>query len=105
FAFGPVSVANNHLSSEFTGRSGFLDAAFGGVLILNLGGVYRLIARVAGGKLDNTGRFKEAAEASLPGGETIVSDNYVRLDAVNRSIMAQGVVALDDLGWAGNTSA
>jgi len=105
FAFGPVSVANNHLSSEFTGRFGFIDTAFGGVLLCNLGGMHRLIARMAGGKLGNSKRFPTLAEASLPGGETIFADNYVRLDAVNRSLMAQAVVCLDDLGYSGNTSA
>jgi len=104
FAFGPVSVANNHLSSEFTGRFGFIDTAFGGVLLCNLGGMHRLLARLAGGKLGDSKRFPERAEASLPGGETIVDDNYVRVDVVNRSLIAQGIVCLDDVGYAGNTS-
>ncbi|RPI42696.1 MAG: hypothetical protein EHM59_17235, partial [Betaproteobacteria bacterium] len=45
FAFGPVSVANNHFNSELTGRFGLLDAMFGAVLVLNLGGIHRWLAR------------------------------------------------------------
>ena len=63
FAFGPVSIANNHLNSEFTGRFGFIDTAVGGVLVGNLGGIHRLIARLAGGKIDNANRFAALAEA------------------------------------------
>jgi hypothetical protein len=103
-AFGPLSVANNHLSSEFTGRFGFIDTAVGAVLLGNLGGMHRLIARLAGGKIDNAGRFAALAESALPGGETIYDDNYIRLDAVNRSIVAQALLCLDDLGYASNTS-
>ena len=40
----------------------------------------------------------------LPGGETIFDDNFVRLDVVNRSIMAQALLCMDDLGYASNTS-
>jgi hypothetical protein len=104
FAFGPVSIANNHFSSEFTGRFGFIDTAFGGVLVANLGGMHRLIARLAGRKIDSSKRYATVAEAALPGGETLFTDNYIRIDAVNRSIMAQGIICLDDLGYAGNTS-
>jgi hypothetical protein len=104
FAFGPVSIANNHLSSEFTGRFGFIDTAVGGVLVGNLGGVHRLIARLAGGKIDSANRYVALAEASLPGGETIFDDNYTRLDAVNRSLIAQALLCFDDLGYASDTS-
>jgi hypothetical protein len=104
FAFGPVSIANNHLSSEFTGRFGFIDAAVGGVLVGNLGGVHRLIARLAGGRIDSANRYAALAEASLPGGETIFDDNYTRLDAVNRSLIAQALLCFDDLGYAANTT-
>ncbi|HMO47505.1 MAG TPA: hypothetical protein PKB14_15920 [Rubrivivax sp.] len=106
FAFGPVSIANNHFSSEFTGRFGFLDAAFGGVLVGNFGGMHRLIARRFGGRIDNAaGRFAALAEAALPGGETIYGDNYVRLDALNRSLVSQALLSFDDFGYASNTSA
>ena len=90
FAFGPVSFANNHLNSEFTGRFGFIDTAVGGVLIVNLGGIHRLIARLFG----KLARQREptsprSAEPSLPGGETIFDDNFVRLGSVNRSLTSQ----------------
>jgi hypothetical protein len=102
FAFGPVSIVNNHLSSAFTGRFGFIDTAFGATLVGNLGGVHRLIARLFGNKAGNS--YSRVAEAVLPGGETIYDDNFVRLDEVNRSIMAQGLLCMDDLGYASNTS-
>jgi len=104
FAFGPVSIANNHFSSQFTGRFGFLDTAFGSVLVGNLGGVHRLIARLFGNRITDTPAFASRAEASLPGGETLFDDNFVRLDAVNRSITSQAILCLDDLGYASNTS-
>ncbi|WP_338761579.1 hypothetical protein [Massilia sp. METH4] len=100
FAFGPVSVANNHFSSAHTGRFGFLDAAFGGVLLLNFGGIHRLVARMT----DNANNAGAVAEAGLPGGETLFDDNFARLDAVNRSLIACAVLVMDDLGYAGNTS-
>lgn len=110
FTFGPVSVANNHLNSEFSGLFGFLDTAVGGVLILNLGGIHRLLARRFGAYLAfqpsaAKGRFAVAAERALPGGETLFDDNYVRLGLVNRSITAQALLAIDDLGYASNTAA
>ncbi|MFC4863336.1 hypothetical protein ACS8MQ_19570 [Pseudomonas sp. MAHUQ-62] len=111
FAFGPVSVANNHFNSEFTGLFGFLDTAVGAVLILNLGGIHRLLARVLGAYMafEPTGagkrRFAVAAEQSLPGGETLFDDNYIRLGLPNRSITSQMLLSVDDLGYASNTSA
>ncbi|MDT4798994.1 hypothetical protein FQZ97_316400 [compost metagenome] len=111
FAFGPVSVANNHFNSEFSGLFGFLDTAVGGVLLLNLGGIHRLLARVYGAYLAfeptaaSTGRFAALAERALPGGETLFDDNYVRLGLANRSITSQVLLAVDDLGYASNTSA
>lgn len=104
FAFGPVSIANNHFSSAFTGRFGFLDAAFGCVLLINLGGVHRVIARMAGGTIDSANRYRALADAALPGGETLFNDNFARLDAVNRSVISQALLCLDDLSYASNTS-
>jgi hypothetical protein len=110
YAFGPVSVANNHFNSEFSGLFGFLDTAVGGVLLLNLGGIHRLLARRFGTYLafESTatkGRYAVAAEQALPGGETIFDDNYVRLGLFNRSITSQALLAVDDLGYASNTAA
>ncbi|QQZ39394.1 right-handed parallel beta-helix repeat-containing protein [Pseudomonas sp. SK3(2021)] len=112
FTFGPVSVANNHFNSEFSGLFGFLDTAVGGVLILNLGGIHRLLARRFGaylvfepGASAGKGRFAVVAEQALPGGETLFDDNYVRLGLVNRSITSQALLAIDDLGYASNTTA
>ncbi len=48
FAFGPVSCAKNHLNSENTGQFQFIDTLVGGVLLLNFGGVHRLIERMFG---------------------------------------------------------
>ncbi|MDH4607151.1 DUF6519 domain-containing protein [Pseudomonas sp. BN102] len=111
FAFGPVSVANNHFNSEFSGLFGFLDTAVGGVLLLNLGGIHRLLARVYGAYLAfeptaaGSNRYSTLAERTLPGGETLFDDNYVRLGLPNRSITSQLLLAVDDLGYASNTSA
>jgi hypothetical protein len=102
FAFGPVSCANNHFNSELTGQFQILDTAVGGLLIINFGGIHRLLAR-AGTAVGRAGAAA-VAEASLPGGETMVDDNYVRLGSGNRSLMSQGVLALDDVGFATNQS-
>ena len=104
FAFGPVSVANNHLNSEFSGLFGLLDTAVGGALIFNLGGIHRLVGRRFGQLLGHVRGFAALAEQALPGGETIFDDNYLRLGIVNRSMTSQLLVAADDLGYASNTS-
>jgi Family of unknown function (DUF6519) len=104
FAFGPVSVANNHLNSEHTGRFSFLDAAVGGVLIVNLGGVHRIIARRVASFIDDSGRFASVAERALPGGETLFDANFLRVGIPNRSMMANLLLAFDDLGFNANTS-
>ena len=106
-AFGPVSCADNHLNAEHTGRFGFWDQAVGGVLILNLGGIHRVLARalrlgspqfVVGNAIVDL----PAAEATLPGGETLFANNDVRVGAVNRSFMGQLAATFDDLGHDGN---
>jgi hypothetical protein len=51
FAFGPVSCADNHLNSGLTGLFQFLDAAFGAVLVVNLGGIHRFLARTLGASI------------------------------------------------------
>jgi len=104
FAFGPVSVANNHFSSEFTGRFGFLDAAFGCVLLLNFGGIHRLIARLLPQRIADASAYRALSEAALPGGETLYDDNFARLDVVNRSIVCQALLCMDDLSYGSDTS-
>lgn len=104
FGLGPMTVASNHLSSERTGLHGFVDTAVGGVLLLNLGGIHRLLARLFGNYLGRNDRYRRVADTALPGGETLFNDNYVRLDQANRSITAQLLASLDDLGFAANTS-
>ena len=102
FAFGPISCANNHFNSELTGQFQLLDTVVGGVLIVNYGGIHRLLAR-AGNDVDQPGTSAQA-ETSLPGGETMIDDNYVRLGSANRSLISQVVLALDDVGFATNQS-
>jgi hypothetical protein len=104
YAFGPVSIANNHLNSEFTGLSGLLDALVGGVLLFNLGGIHRMLARTLGKYFDNANAYAARAEQSLPGGETLFDDNYIRLGSVNRSLTSQALLCFDDLGYASNSS-
>jgi hypothetical protein len=104
FTFGPVSVANNHFNSEYTGRFGLVDSTVGGVMIFNLGGIHRMLSRprrsLAGGDKD----FRASAELFLPGGETLFDDNFVRVGTVNRSLTGQFLLCYDDLGYASNTS-
>lgn len=104
YAFGPVSIANNHLNSEVTGLFGFMDTMVGGVLLFNLGGVHRVLARQLGKYFDNANAFAARAEQSLPGGETLFDDNYVRMGTLNRSLTSQAMLCFDDLGYASNTS-
>jgi hypothetical protein len=101
FAFGPVIVVGNHLNSEFTGRFQFIDSAVGGVLLINLGGMHRVFARVF---RNGDAEFATSAELALPGGETVFDDNFIRLGRVNRSLTSQLIVCFDDLGYSGNTS-
>lgn len=122
FAFGPVSVGNNHFNSEYTGLFGFLDTFVGGVLLVNLGGIHRLLARTfakylntststasgtdaAGGLYRVKGTYLGVAEQALPGGETLFNDNYIRLGLDNRSLTSQVLASLDDLGYSANTAA
>lgn len=103
YAFGPVSVANNHLNSEGALANSFIDNLAGTVLLINLGGAHRLMARlfakVLGGK-----KFGGVAELALPGGETLVDDNYIRLGLDSRALTSQVLLVIDDLGYAANTS-
>lgn len=119
YAFGPVSVANNHFNSEYSGLFGIADAFVGGVLVFNFGGMHRLLVRLLGAFVGRTfgvkvgngkgkraaAPFRTLAEAGLPGGETLFNDNYVRLGLPNRGIVSQVVASLDDLGYASNTGA
>jgi hypothetical protein len=104
-AFGPVSVANNHLNSEFTGLYGFIDTVVGNMLLLNMGGIHRWLARTLAPFLGKIHDFAAVTELALPGGETMIDDNYLRLGLVNRSITSQVLMCFDDLGYASNTSA
>src|SRR6185295_4656554 len=83
----------------------------------NLGGVHRLIERLFGrylytptaytsvNSIGRAGSFVAGAEGSLPGGETIFDDNYVRLGSASRSLTSQLIVAVDDVGYSANTAA
>jgi hypothetical protein len=104
YAFGPVSVANNHFNSEHSGRFGFIDSAVGGVLIVNLGGLHRVLARTVINFIDDSGRLASLAERGLPGGETLFDDNFVRVGIPNRSMIANLLLVMDDLGFASNTA-
>jgi hypothetical protein len=125
-AYGPVSVVGNTLNSEWEGAWSVIDTLVGGVLILNLGGIHRLLGAaavksqaagaqvLADGSVDSlkalaapqtaAGRYATQVEALLPGGETLVNSNRVRTGPENRSWSAQLVVTADDLGFDGNQS-
>lgn len=102
-AYGPVSIANNHLNSEFTGLFRLFDTLVGSLMVLNLGGLHRLLALLFAPWLRRNSDVAEA-ESALPGGETMIADNYVRLGIPNRSLMSQVVMSFDDVGFASNTS-
>ena len=70
--------------------------------MFNLGGIHRMLAR-AGRYVASASARPRLAELSLPGGETMVDDNYVRLGTANRSLTSQLVIALDDIGYSANT--
>ena len=124
FAFGPVACEANHFNSEREGRWGLVDSLVGAMLILNLGGIHRQLLFAtpakAGAQAANTGAvpgipgtqtyqgtaFADIGlgEGLLPGGETLVNGNQVRLGPYNRAYMAQLLMTLDDLGFDGNQS-
>jgi hypothetical protein len=134
YAFGPVSCVGNFLNSERAGRWNILDALIGAVLILNLGGIHRLLRfGQATNTLDTTGsdaintntgaaagsdsllaapkatagnfRNQALAELVLPGGEVLFNSNQVRMGPLNRTFISQLVLTLDDTGYDGNQSA
>ena len=97
-AFGPVMCADNFLNSERVGRATFLDLLVGGVMIINFAGLHHYLRNVLG-----SGRF-ENVEVILPGGETILANNHVRLGPQNVGLSSLGVLTIDDLGADGNQS-
>jgi predicted flap endonuclease-1-like 5' DNA nuclease len=114
YAFGPVSCVGNFLNSERAGRWNILDALIGAVLILNLGGIHRLLRfGQATNALDTAGaaatassfRNQALAELVLPGGEVLFNSNQVRMGPLNRTFISQLVLTLDDTGYDGNQSA
>ncbi|HVO08508.1 MAG TPA: DUF6519 domain-containing protein [Burkholderiaceae bacterium] len=122
YAFGPVSCVGNFLNSERAGRWNILDALIGAVLILNLGGIHRLLRfGQASNALDSGAgsaaflaapkatiadfRNQALAELVLPGGEVLFNSNQVRMGPLNRTFISQLLVTLDDSGYDGNQSA
>jgi hypothetical protein len=124
-AYGPVSVVGNTLNSEWEGAWSVIDTLVGAVLILNLGGIHRLLgapavksqqakAQALAGNPDSlmamtthhapAGELATRVEALLPGGETLVNSNRVRTGPENRTWSAQLLVTADDLGFDGNQS-
>ncbi|MEW6371112.1 MAG: DUF6519 domain-containing protein [Pseudomonadota bacterium] len=103
YAFGPVSVANNHFNSEAAGLGAVLDTV-GVALLYNLGGIHRRAARLHAGLLTHAGAFAAAANGALPGGETLFDDNCLRQGLVHASGVSHLLLCADDLGYASNTS-
>ncbi len=114
-ASGPVSCTDNHFNSEHTGHWGLFDLVVGGVLIVNVGGLQRLVALI---RSESDGRSPierastrrrstdlKAAERVLPGGETIFQGNQIRLGPDHRSITSIAIGTIDDLGFDSNQSA
>ncbi len=134
YAFGPVSCVGNFLNSERAGRWNVLDALIGAVLILDLGGVHRLLRFgkavnaldtagdaaintnaeapadsevLAAAPAATTGDFRNQAlaELVLPGGEVLFNSNQVRMGPLNRTFISQLLLTLDDTGYDANQSA
>lgn len=103
FAFGPVSVANNHFNSEATGLGAVLDTV-GVALLFNLGGIHRRAARLHPELLRHAGAFSGAANAALPGGETLFDDNCLRQGVAHAAGVSHLLLCADDLGYAANSS-
>lgn len=121
-AYGPVSMIGNTLNSEYEGTGNFLEAMFGGVLLVNLGGMHRFLGlgqgalgadfnSVAGANPQGTLSANSAStslrrlfEALLPGGETLVNSNRLRTGPANLSWSGQAILTADDLGFDGNQS-
>lgn len=103
FAFGPVSLANNHFNSEAAGIGAVLDAV-GVALLYNLGGIHRRAARQHAGLLTHAGAFAAAANGALPGGETLFDDNCLRQGVAHAASVSHLLLCADDLGYAANTS-
>ncbi|UCD63151.1 MAG: right-handed parallel beta-helix repeat-containing protein, partial [Candidatus Zixiibacteriota bacterium] len=97
--FGPAVCTDNYFNCEYTGRwQRYADLIFGGVLIINVGGLHHSMSR----QLDEAS--EKLAELVLPGGDTMVANNQVRLGPENRSITSVVLGSLDDLGYHGNQS-
>jgi hypothetical protein len=104
YAFGPVSVANNHLNSELAGVGSAIDPLVGTALLYNLGGIHRAALRLQRGLLNHVAAYTVLAERALPGGETLFEANFLRHGIENRTLTSQLLLCLDDLGYDGNTS-
>jgi hypothetical protein len=110
FSFGTLSVFNNHLNSESTGKNQFWDKVAGAVQLIDLGGLHRLLFKKVISSLKHSSdpdAQKMLAALTIPGlpsGETQVSDNRVRLGIKHESVTAQLIISLDDLGFADNQS-
>ena len=109
FAFGPVSVANNHFNSEFTGRFGFLDTVRRRRRwSLNLGGIHRCSPACSATTLvtrQPRPATRQRASPRSPSGRCRAARRSSTTttcgsDSVNRSIMAQALLCCDDLGYA-----
>jgi hypothetical protein len=106
FAFGPVLCANNYFDSDRSGQFGLWDRLVGGVLLVNLGGLDRMIRRKSAGLVGSKREMLGAAAAfsnliSLPSGETSFDDNVCRVERDNRSLIGQLLFTMDDVWcWA-----
>ena len=115
-AYGPVTCVGNHLNSEREGKGSFLEQLVGVVLILNLGGIHRhfdspgsdsFLPDNANGVVGSTavGLAKnQRVEALMPGGETLINSNRLRMGGENLAFVSQLIVTLDDLGYDANQS-
>ncbi len=116
FCFGPVQCVGNSFNSEREGAWLNVDALFGTVLLINLGGLHRMadFAQSQPGRfgniqgsgtqgIDYASAVRNARiEAMLPGGETLFNANRVRSGPDNLAWVGSLVATADDLGFDGN---
>lgn len=101
-AFGPLSVLDNQLNTDFSGLAQ-MDPIAGAVLIANLG---RSIFTVAGSQFStSTGAAATAAAAlQLPNGNVLFNNNQTALGFAGTCLTSQVILSGDDIGFDGNQS-
>jgi len=121
FAFGPVSIVGNQLSSQGIDPKNTYNLIAGTVFIFNMGFSKDMIARLLKPKFKDIGNYKAkvgttAANAALafylallqylPSGRVMFDDNQVTLDLRSLEstlvVSSQAILSLDDISYNSN---